>query len=51
MRHALRLVRILGNLGACLLRGGFKVTMNDLDKSLAEPLIATGGFGQQLALG
>lgn len=36
----------LGNLGAncaaCLLRDGFKVTINDLDKSLAEPLIAAG---------
>jgi len=36
----------LGNLGAncaaCLLRGGFKVTINDLDKSLTEPLIAAG---------
>ncbi len=36
----------LGNLGAnlaaCLLRDGFQVTVNDLNKSLADPLIALG---------
>jgi len=36
----------LGNLGAncaaCLLRGGFAVTVTDLDKSLAEPLVTAG---------
>ena len=36
----------LGNLGAnlaaCLLRGGFQVTVNDLNKPLADPLIGLG---------
>ena len=36
----------LGNLGAacagCLLKAGFKVTVTDLKKELADPLIAAG---------